>query len=57
MFTTALHLLYWSFRCGSWVVAGCYNGSRYKKGWKPLIAFIRHLLFCSNKLFFFKRLL
>jgi len=25
-----------------WVVAGCYNGLRYKKSWKPLIEYIRH---------------
>jgi len=38
-----------------WVVAGCYNhGSRYKKGCKPLVEYIRHLLFCSNKLSFSK---
>jgi len=22
---------------GRWVIVGCYNGSQYKKGWKPLV--------------------
>jgi len=30
MYTPALHLLYSSFRWGRWVIAGCYNESRYK---------------------------
>jgi len=40
-----------------WVVTGCCNGSRYKKGWKPQVEHIHRLLFCSNKHFIFKRLL
>jgi len=31
MYTVVLHLFYWSFRWGRWVIVGCYNGSRYKK--------------------------
>ena len=35
---------------GCWAIVGCYNGSRYKKGWKPLIYTVslanrKHLFF------------
>ena len=36
MYTAALHFLFSSFRWGRWVIVGCYSGSRYRKGWKPL---------------------
>jgi len=36
MYIAVLHLLYPSLDRGRWVTAGHYNGSRYKKGWKPL---------------------
>jgi len=37
MHTAVLHLLYSSFKWSRWDIVDCYNGSRYKKGWKPLI--------------------
>jgi len=36
MYIAVLHLLYPSLDGGRWVTVGCYNGSRYKNGWKPL---------------------
>jgi len=35
-YIAVFHLLYPSLDVGRWVIVGCYNGSRYKKGWKPL---------------------
>jgi len=35
-YISVLHLLYPSLDRGRWVIVGCHNGSRYKKGWKPL---------------------
>jgi len=38
MYTAVSHLLYSSFRWGGrWVIVGCCNRSRYKKGRKPLV--------------------
>jgi len=36
-YTAVLHLLYSSFRWGSSGLAIYHDGSRYKKGWKPLL--------------------
>jgi len=36
MYIAVLHLLYPSLDGGRCVIVGCYNGSRYKKSWKPL---------------------
>ena len=42
MHTAALHLLYWVLDGGRWVIVGYYNGSLYKKDWKPLYYTIKN---------------
>jgi len=37
MYTAILHLLYSGFGWGCLVTVGCYNGPRFKTGWKPLV--------------------